>query len=113
MTSAAPTAPASGRELLDQMEDLGSPVGAFVRECCAVGAEHSVSKSDLYQRWTQWCAGGGREHYGDVATFGRNLLAVVPTVKSTQPRDGGKRTPTYVGIGLSGRGGSTANPLHA
>jgi putative DNA primase/helicase len=94
--------PGSGRELLGDLEDLGSPVGAFVKECCVVRAEHQVAKSDLYQRWKQWCELGGQEHAGDAATFGRNLLAAVPTIRSTQPRGEGKRTPTYVGIGLAG-----------
>jgi putative DNA primase/helicase len=92
--------PESGRELLGHLEDLASPIGAFIRECCEVGQDQQVAKAELYERWKRWCEQGGREHPGDVATFGRNLVAAVPTVRTSQPREGGKRTPSYVCIGL-------------
>ena len=101
--------PESGREMLGQMEDLGSPIGRFIRECCVVGAGRQVSKAELYQRWTQWCGKTGREQPGDAGTFGRNLLAAEANIRSSQRRAGEKRVPTYLGIGLveGVTGGST------
>ena len=93
--------PDSGRELLGHLEDLASPIGAFIRECCVVGAERQVAKADLYQGWMAWCQRSGREHPGDAATFGRNLMAAEPRIRSGQPREGGKRTSIYSGIGLA------------
>jgi putative DNA primase/helicase len=93
--------PESGKELRGQLEDLGSPVGAFLRECCVVGAEYQVTKDALYDRWTQWCATGGQQHPGDKATFGRNLLAALPTVRSAQQRNGDRRVACYLGMGLA------------
>jgi putative DNA primase/helicase len=94
--------PESARQLLGHLEDLGSPITAFLRDCCVVGADRQVAKEELYRRWRLWCEGEGREHPGDQATFGRNLLAAVPGVRASQPREGGRRTPSYAGIGLSG-----------
>jgi putative DNA primase/helicase len=92
--------PDSGQELLGQLEDLASPIAEFVRECCEVGPDYQVTKAKLYERWKAWCIGAGREHPGDAATFGRNLLAAVPIVQHSQPRQGDRRVPTYLGIGL-------------
>src|SRR5262249_30270783 len=95
--------PDSGKELLGQLEDLTSPIGEFLRECCEVGAEHQAPKKKLFERWQFWCSESGRQA-GDAATFGRNLLAAVPGIKQTQPRgDGAGRVPTYTGIRLRGR----------
>jgi putative DNA primase/helicase len=93
--------PDSGRELMVHLEDLGSPVNAFIRECCVVGPDQRVAKADLYQRWTAWCQSGGREHPGDAATFGRNLVAAIPTISTSQPRVDGKRMNVYAGIGVA------------
>ena len=34
----------SGDELIETMEDLSSPVGAFVRECCEIGVGYEVEE---------------------------------------------------------------------
>src|SRR5262249_33337939 len=94
--------PDSARDLLGQLEDLTSPIGEVLRECCLVGQEYSVLKAKLFEKWQMWCSKNGRERPGDAATFGRNLLAALPEVKQSQPRDGEKRVPTYVGVGLRG-----------
>jgi putative DNA primase/helicase len=92
--------PDAGQELLGQLEDLTSPIGEFLREYCEIGPDRQVVKAELYERWKWWCEGAGRQHPGDLATFGRNLMAAVPTARQSQPRDGAKRVPTYRGIGL-------------
>lgn len=40
--------PESGRKLVADMEDLGSPVTAFLRECCAVGPQETVPVQELF-----------------------------------------------------------------
>ena len=92
--------PDSSRELVEQMAELTSPVGAFVRECCDVGPEHEVSFSALFQRWERWCEANGRSKVGTKALFGRNLHAAVPALKTTQPCLDGRRERFYEGIGL-------------
>src|SRR5262249_10916245 len=53
--------PASGRKLIEQLEDLSSPVGAFIRERCEVGPGYEVPTGDLYTAWRKWCEDKGWE----------------------------------------------------
>jgi putative DNA primase/helicase len=93
----------SGRELLSELEDLASPVGAFVRDCCVVepGLQETVAR--LFMGWEDWCADRNRRP-GNEQTFGRDLLAAVPTLRRTRPRagEGSERTRerSYDGIAL-------------
>jgi putative DNA primase/helicase len=94
--------PDSGRELLEELEALASPVQAFVAERCVLGVGYRTAFSDLYNAWVIWCAARGRQP-GDDGVFGRDLLAAVPTLRRVRPRDGekpGGRGTAYVGIGL-------------
>ena len=94
--------PASGQDDVDLLEDLGSPVGAFVRESCKVGPECSIAVSDLYQAWRDWCAGKGRDQPGDEHSFGRDLKAAVPGITTTRPRGHEGRKRHYQGVALGG-----------
>ena len=92
--------PASGREILDDLQDLSSPISAFVADECVLGADCSVPIQDLFKRWKTWCESKGKEHPGDEAGFGRQLRAAQPQIKTSRPRDGSARVRIYVGIGL-------------
>lgn len=92
--------PDSSAELIQQFEDLGSPIGAFVRERCELGAGHEVSISDLFAGWKTWCQETGREKPGTVQTFGRNLRAAFPWLKGTQHRDFGLPVRYWAGLRL-------------
>src|SRR5262249_41615717 len=92
--------PQSGEELLAELEELSSPVAAFVRECCCVAPSLTVSVEEIYGRWKEWCTQQGRDKPGTAAVFGRDLLAVVPTVQKIRPRQGEERYRAYQGIGL-------------
>jgi putative DNA primase/helicase len=92
--------PQSGQDLIDQMRDLSSPVGAFVRERCEVGSGYLISRADLFQAWKDWCIDRNREP-GSQDGFGRNLRAVIPYLGMTQPYGKqGKRYRAYEGIQL-------------
>jgi putative DNA primase/helicase len=93
--------PEASLQMIADLGDLASPIGAFVRERCRVDAVCTVSRGDLFAEWKRWCEGQGREHPGDIATFGRNLRAAVPSIGDAQHRVGdGKRERIYEGIGL-------------
>lgn len=92
--------PEDGAELQAEMEDLGSPIGTFVRERCIVDPEEQATKADLYSAWKEWCEDNSRREIGDRATFGRNLRSVVPGLKDERPRQAGKRLQILRGIGL-------------
>ncbi|MCC5870456.1 MAG: bifunctional DNA primase/polymerase [Gammaproteobacteria bacterium] len=89
--------PDSVRDAICELEDLASPVGAFVRDCCVVGAGKRISIDDLYRAWRQWCQNDGRSTATTKQTFGRDLATVVPGLRS---RMGSGNLRFYEGIGL-------------
>ena len=92
--------PESGGELLQELRDITSPVGMFVREICIVGPEWSVDVADLYAAWCDWCKSHGWERQTTEQTFGRDLRAVLPKLFTSQPRIGGDRIRRYNGVAL-------------
>lgn len=91
--------PSSIEDALRDMEDLSSPVGAFVRERCEVGSGLRVRIDDLYLAWKEWCEADGRVTVTTKQTFGRDLMAAVPGVSR---RCGTNGVRFYQGIGLKG-----------
>jgi putative DNA primase/helicase len=95
------TRTASADEAIVQMQDLASPVGAFVREKCKASPMLEVEVDVLYGAYKRWCE--DNEHpKPSKQIFGRDLRAAVPTVRKTRPRLGEDRQQIYVGIGLKG-----------
>jgi putative DNA primase/helicase len=95
--------PASAKQAADELADLGSPIGAFLRDRCLVGPEYAAEVDQLYGAWTAWCRDNARDYPGTVQMFGRDLRAAVPGLDTTQPRDGktGERVRYYQGVGLA------------
>ena len=92
--------PTSGKEAVQQLEDLSSPISAFIRDSCDVGGGNSVDVAEIWKAWKFWCDDENR-HPGTKAGLGRDLRAAVPTVKKTRPRTTGPNRPyVYEGIGL-------------
>ena len=92
------TQPKSALEAVQQLEVLGSPTGAFIREKCEIGAGHTATIDQLFGAWCQWCQEQGRDKPGTKQTFGRDLRAACPGLKVTQPRHGDERERAYQGI---------------
>ena len=96
--------PESGQNAIQELEDLASPVSAFVRDSCAVGPDRRVKVGDLWAGWKTWCEGDNHRP-GTKAVFGRDLHAAVPTITKTRCGDG-DRAYIYEGIEFMG------NTLH-
>lgn len=79
--------PACAATAIRELEDLSSPVGAFVRDCCDVGPEYDVTCDAIFAKWKSWCEAQGREHAGNMASFGRDLRSVIPGLERRQVRD--------------------------
>lgn len=94
--------PASAEEAIRDLEDLASPVGAFVRECCTLAPGCRAWVDDLYRAWQGWCERDGRHIVSSKMSFGRDLAAAVPGIKR---RRGAGDVPFYEGIGLGGAEG--------
>jgi putative DNA primase/helicase len=92
---------------LQRLQDLASPVGAFVRDRCQVGPAYEVDKDDLFAAWKDWCVGEGKERAGTKAVFYRDLNAAYPGLTESKLRADGSRQRIYRGIGL--RSGETVS----
>lgn len=101
------------------LEDLGSPIGAFLRDRCTVGQGHSARCDLMYRAWCDWCQEQGRDHPGNTASFGRDLNAAVSGLSITQGRaSDGTRHRYYDGASLdpqrsSARDGTRVDALRA
>lgn len=93
--------PESAADAVQELYDLGSPISAFLRDCCVVEHGAEVGCSTLYDAWREWCTEHGRDRPGTEQTFGRDLKAAAPAVRSTQVRgQAGKRVRVYRGVRL-------------
>lgn len=89
--------PASSRDAIQALEDLGSPMGAFVRDKCGVGPDRRVEIKEMYVAYRAWCEETGR-HAVNSGVFGRDIRSVRPEVQVRQL--GPERLRHYVGVGL-------------
>ncbi len=95
------TQPTSAADAVRELEDLASPIGAFVRDCCDIHWARSVMVDDIYKAWCDWCDEQGRDQPGTKQRFGRNLRTVLPQIKTAQSRNSiGGRDRTYSGIAI-------------
>jgi putative DNA primase/helicase len=70
--------PASALDAVQQLEDLGSPMAAFMRERCDIGPVFAISPDRLFEAWQDWCSTQNRDRPGTKQTFGRDLRAACP-----------------------------------
>ncbi len=99
--------PGSAREAIRELEDLSSPMTAFLRDRCVVGRDLHVSVDDLWAAWKAW-AEDQSQHHGTKQTFGRDLRAVVPGLHVSRPREGEHKR-AYVGLTLGSEGNNGAD----
>ena len=93
------TKPASTDEAMITLQDLASPVGAFVRDRCEIDAGHEISVDELWEAWISWAEDNGH-HKATKQRFGRDLRAAHARVRVVQARDGEERMRVYRGITL-------------
>jgi putative DNA primase/helicase len=92
------TEPPSSRDAIIALQDLVSPIAAFVRDRCLRGP-HEIPCAELYRAWKDWAAEMGHRVIS-VQSFGRDLRAVIPTLRMIRPRDGDDRVRHYHGVTL-------------
>jgi len=93
--------PTTSDEAIAEMNDLASPVGAFIRDNGRVGPALSVPVSDLFESWKLWCKEQGRDQPGTLQVFGRDVRAAIPGIGMSRPRAGEERQRRYEGIALT------------
>ena len=92
------TEPEASTELRDELDELSSPIQAFVNECCEQSDQQRVASDTLYAAYIEWCKREGRGHPVTRGTFGRDLRAVIPKLGRHRNRAAGGYW--YEGIGL-------------
>ncbi len=92
--------PDSALELLGELNDLSSPISAFIRDRCVIGPAYRTAVDDLFAEWKSWCEANGRREAGTIQTFGRDLLAALPQIRKVRPQVGDERYRGYEGIGV-------------
>jgi len=91
--------PATSDEAIEEMEELASPITAFLRERCEIEPGPQTRVEDVFNAWRSWCSRTGRKE-GDIQTFGRNLRAAAPGVTAKQTRAFGGVVRVYEGLRL-------------
>jgi putative DNA primase/helicase len=78
--------PESSQEAMRQLEDLASPVAAFVRDRCVVGPKYRVPAANLFKEFNRWSEEQGMRLV-DQNVFGRCLVAAFPKVRARHSGD--------------------------
>jgi putative DNA primase/helicase len=94
------TRPESTEVAFTTLQDLASPVGAFLRDCCVTGASHEVTVEELWKAWRAWAEDNGHGKGGTKQVFGRDLRAALPHLRVRRPRTDGERERVYTGVAL-------------
>jgi putative DNA primase/helicase len=92
--------PSTASSALRHLEDLASPVSAFVRDRCEIDPQCMVDKDELWQAWREWCTDEGA-HPGTKSVFTRDLRAAVPGAVPRRPGSGVDRRHVIAGLTLS------------
>ena len=95
------TRPPNVDDTIRTLQDLASPVGAFIRECCEVGPDRSVEVDHLYAAYRLWSEGSGHAK-SPKHVFGRDLRAALGgrlKVRQVGPRADRQRV--YEGVELT------------
>ncbi|CAM3636161.1 phage/plasmid primase, P4 family [Mycolicibacterium frederiksbergense] len=93
--------PESGLVLLDMLRQNASYLEEFVKECCEVGPDLEVPKSQLLESWQNWCRRNGHNATG-VEKFASDLysLPITPQIIQSRPTIDGKRVQCFKGLTL-------------
>jgi putative DNA primase/helicase len=94
--------PAASADTLRELEDLSSPVKAFLRDRCSIAPALTITPEALYTAWRGWCESTGRDKPGTLQSFGKDLRAALAWLQTSMPRGpDGKQRRVYEGIGLA------------
>jgi putative DNA primase/helicase len=96
--------PQSSIDAVEEMEDIGSPVLAFVRDRCIIDPAAEENIDELFKEWCHYCGEESRREAGTKAIFGRDLRTAVPAITIVRRRDdenGDRRIKKYQGVRLA------------
>jgi putative DNA primase/helicase len=105
--------PDTSAEAIEQMEELASPVKAFVTDWCQIAPGEQTPIDLMYSAWCAWCANSGTMKPATVHVFGRDLSAAFPAIGIGRPRTDAGRVRVYRGIRLTESAAMTAQAWKA
>ena len=89
--------PQASRSAIRHLEDLASPVSAFLRDHCVIDPDAKVSKDEVWAAWKQWAEDAGIKK-GTKDVLLKDLRAVDPRITSIRPMIDGKRVYMLSGL---------------
>jgi putative DNA primase/helicase len=90
-----------GLGIVADLQEMGSPVKAFVTRFCETGLTRSCLVSDLFDAWRMFCAHESLKP-GSKSSFSIQLGAAAPSVHVSRPRQEGAKNPRrYMTIDLT------------
>ena len=99
--------PESGKADVQRMYDSASPISAFIRDCCKLGSDKWIAKTELFNAYRDYMTSNGHRHHPTQIGFGMALSAALPELgegKVPRKQQNGveqeRRENTYVGIDL-------------
>ena len=92
--------PSHSQDLMRDFEDRGSPIRAFVRDCCTKSSGFEVSVKDFSRAYQEFCISQNFPAASDESLIGRDLRSIVPGLETRQRRIDGVRVRHFVGIKL-------------
>jgi putative DNA primase/helicase len=93
--------PDTSQDAIEEMLDLSSPLGGFVRDWCKTDPALTVARADIYEAYVLWAREQGINKPSENNVFARDLRAALPRISSFQPKEGDARYRAYRGIGLT------------
>jgi putative DNA primase/helicase len=93
------TRPPGADEAIVALQDLASPVAAFVRDRCVRDPNAELEVDRLWIAWKEWAEDNGHVR-STKQVFGRDLRAAVPGLKVVQHESEGRRVRYYAGVDL-------------
>jgi P4 family phage/plasmid primase-like protien len=93
--------PQSSLQSVDELEDMASPVKAFIRDMCELEPDAVTSKHQLWNAYVNWSSENNEVKSGSRQFFKNLIAASGRAIHPSKPRDGDKRIPSYVGIRIA------------
>jgi putative DNA primase/helicase len=93
------TWPHAADAAITRLQDLASPVHAFIRDCCTIDTEARTTVDDLWAAWKTWASDNGHTS-GTKQLLGRSLSAAFPHIRIRRNRHGLDAGRFYDGIRL-------------
>ncbi len=78
--------PQASREMLEEFEQLPSPITKFIEDELVLDADGEAPKQAIFERYKVWATANGYERHSPLSDFCRDLLAALPTFETSRPR---------------------------